>query len=161
MRLRVVLAAMILVALPVNAHRGHDALSVVTIGTNGDVTVSHRFEAHDIEPALAEIAPNAQASLDDPEAVAALLAYAGQRFALATDRGPIVLTAGKPEIGASEVRLLFTGKAPARLRKLTVQSSLLTDVYRGQVNQVNIKTTGGVRTLTFRGAGSQTMTIAP
>lgn len=38
------------------AHRGHDAMSVVTLADNGAVTVSHRFEAHDLEPALAEIA---------------------------------------------------------------------------------------------------------
>ncbi len=52
------LALGLTVVAPAQAHRGHDSLAVVTLA-DGSVTVSHRFEAHDIEPALAKIAPGA------------------------------------------------------------------------------------------------------
>jgi len=59
-----------LTPLPAAAHRGHGALSVVEIDVkSGEVRVSHRVATHDAEPALALIAPDAQTSLDDPDAV--------------------------------------------------------------------------------------------
>lgn len=158
-RFLAIVALCLLGATPLPAHRGHDALTVVTIDANGGISVSHRFETHDIEPALAMIAPDAQASLDDPDAVAALVAYAGRAFRLASERGDILLVPGQPEIGASEVRLPFTAKPQGRFRKLTVSSSLLADVHRAQLHQVNVKSPAGVRTLTFRGGGSQTLVL--
>ncbi len=62
-----------LAPLPAVAHRGHGAMSVVDIDVrSGEVRVSHRVATHDAEPALALIAPDAQTSLDDPEAVEAV-----------------------------------------------------------------------------------------
>jgi hypothetical protein len=69
-------ASLVLAPLPAAAHRGHAALSVVDINAKtGAVTVRHRVAAHDAEPTLAVIAPDANASLDDPEAIEALKAY--------------------------------------------------------------------------------------
>ena len=60
-------------ASPALAHRGHAGLTVVEIDpASGAVSVVHRFAAHDVEPALVSIAPEAQPSLDDPRAVADL-----------------------------------------------------------------------------------------
>lgn len=153
------LALAILVIVPAHAHRGHDALSVVTVDARGGVTVSHRFEAHDLEPALAEIAPDAQASLDDPQAVAALVAYLGRHFALASERGPVALVPGKIDIGASQVRIAFTGHATGPPTRLIVTSRLLTDIYPRQVNQVNVRSGNVVRTLVFTGDDTQTVKL--
>jgi len=146
---------------PAAAHRGHDALSVVTVAANGTLTVSHRFEASDLEPALAEIAPNAQPSLDDPEAVAALVAYLQRRFTLSSERGPIALVPGKTELGPSEVRVSFTGNAGRPLKRLTLRSDVLGDVYPNQLNQVNVRTGSTTRTVTLSGGDSRTLDIAP
>jgi hypothetical protein len=146
---------------PASAHRGHDALSVVTIGSNGAVTVSHRFEASDVEPALAAIAPRAQPSLDDPDAVAALVTYLGTHFRLASERGPIVLRPGPVELGAAEVRLSFTGTVPRTAKRLTISSDLLGDMYPGQVNQVSVRVGTTTRTLAMAAGEVQTITLAP
>ena len=153
------LALAFVVAAPVQAHRGHDALSVVTLDAAGGVTVSHRFEAHDLEPALAAIAPGAQASLDDPAAVAALVTYLGRRFTLASERGPIALRPGEIEIGSSQVRIAFTGRAARPPARLAVTSRLLTDVYPRQVNQVNVRFGKLVRTLVFKSDDAQTVSL--
>ena len=146
---------------PAAAHRGHDALTVVTVAANGSLTVSHRFEASDIEPALARIAPNAQPSLDDPEAVEALVAYLQRRFTASSERGPIALVPGKTDLGASEVRVSFTGNASRPFRRLTLRSDLLGDVYPNQVNQVNIRAGATTRTLALSAGDSATIDIAP
>ena len=146
---------------PASAHRGHDALTVVTVGAGGTLTVSHRFETSDIEPALGEIAPNAQPSLDDPDAVEALVAYLQRHFAVSSERGPIVLAPDKTDLGASEVRISFTGSAGRPFRRLTVHGDLLSDIYPDQVNQVHIRSEAITRTIALSAGDSPTIAIAP
>ena len=148
-------------AWPVAAHRGHDALSTVVIEADGRILVTHRLEASDIEPALAIIAPAAQANLDDPEAVAALVAYLGSRFRLSGDDRPIMLAPAGSQLGGAVVQFSFAGRAKQPPKRLTVTSQILTDVHPLQVNQVNIRRGNTVQTLTFRRGGSQTVTTRP
>src|SRR5262249_53460995 len=85
-------AGLVLAPLPAVAPRGHAALSVVEIDAKtGAGTVSHRLPAHDAEPALAVIAPDAQASLDDPEAVEALKSYVAKRFSVSVNDAAVAL----------------------------------------------------------------------
>ncbi|MEM1134186.1 MAG: DUF6702 family protein [Pseudomonadota bacterium] len=73
------------VVLPaqLSAHRGHQALTTITVDSRNDaVFVTHRLSAHDVEPVLANIAPDSAPSIDDPDSEAALLAYMQARFAL-------------------------------------------------------------------------------
>ncbi len=158
MRGALALLAVVAVIAPAQAHRGHDSLSVVTLA-DGTVTVSHRFEAHDIEPALAKIAPKAQTSLDDPEAMAALRAYIQRRFVLTIDGKPVPLTYATTDLSHAEVRIDYTGRAPRKPKSVAVRSSVLTDVYRGQVNQVNVRQGNTVKSLTLRGAGTGSVTL--
>jgi len=146
---------------PAAAHRGHDALTVVTVASDGALIVSHRFETSDIEPALARIAPDAQPSLDDPEAVAALVAYLQRHFTVSSERGPIALTPGKSDLGASEVRISFTGTAGRPFRRLTLSGDMLGDIYPGQVNQVNVRAGATTRTVALSAGDVQTIAIAP
>ena len=149
--------ALALLAAPALAHRGHDSLTVVTLGADDRVTVSHRFEAADIEPALATIAPQAQVSLDDPEAIRALQAYLARRFVLSDATGPIALTPGRVDIDAQEVRIAFTGTAHAKTRALTIRSTILDDVYPHQTNQVNVRLGPVIRTLAITDGSPQTV----
>lgn len=148
-----------LLAAPASAHRGHDALTVVTLGAANAVTVSHRFEAHDIEPALGAIAPDAQASLDDPDAVRALVAYLGRRFVLSDAKGAVALTPGKVDVDAQEVRVAFTGHVRPGTKALTVRSSVLRDVYPRQVNQIEIRRGRTVRTIVVRDSAAHRVSL--
>lgn len=160
-RAAVMIAALglLLAPLPAAAHRGHGVLSVVEIdaGTGG-VKVSHRIPAHDVEPALAQIAPNAQASLDDPDAVEALKAYMLQTFSLKVDGTVVALTLRDLTLGADEVRFEYAGQLPPADARaaIEVRAAMLADVHGDEVNQVNIRRLGVTRTLVFNGpdAGS-------
>jgi hypothetical protein len=148
-------ASLVLAPLPAAAHRGHAALSVIEINAKtGLVTVSHRVPAHDAEPALAVIAPDANASLDDPEAIEALKVYMLKQFCVAVDGKIVELTLKDLTLGADEVRFEYVGKiAPADAAALIgVKAAMFADVYNDEVNQVNIRRFGVTRTLVFTGA---------
>jgi hypothetical protein len=149
---------MALSTLPAAAHRGHDAMSVVRITADNRVTVSHRFEVMDIEPALIQISPNAQPSLDDPDAVKALGAYLGTHFTLATEAGPVRLVAGAIDLGAAEAQFTFTGRLPPAARRLIIQGNVLGGIYPRQLNQVNV--TAGDVTRTFSMTSGDSLTMA-
>ena len=141
------------------AHRGHDAMSVVTLDPDGKVTVSHRFEAHDLEPALAEIAPNAQTSLDDPDAIAELKTYLLAHFHLRAEGQEVPLSVTSVEVGVRDVRVDYAGSVQGRPKAVAVQSTILRDIYPRQVNQVVVRRGTFVRTLRFSGDEVQTVAL--
>ena len=150
---------LVLAPLPAAAHRGHGALSVVDIDVrSGEVRVSHRVATHDAEPALALIAPDAQTSLDDPEAVEALKLYMDKRFVVAVADQPVTLTLKAMTLGADEVRFEYAGKVSTTQTRANVAviAAMFADVYGDQVNQVNIRRAGVTRTLVFAGAEAAT-----
>lgn len=136
-------------------------MTTVTVLPNGQVRVSHRFAAHDVEPALAEIAPNAEANLDDPAAISAFVGYLRRTFTLASERGPILLSPGPIDVESDEVRIGFVGKARAPIHQLSIMSRVLTDIYPQQVNQVNVRVGGVVQTLTFTNSDTKTINLKP
>lgn len=148
-------AGLALAPFPAAAHRGHGALSVVEIDTKtGVVRVSHRVPAHDAEPALAVIAPDAQASLDDPDAITALKAYMIKQFCVAVNDKIVDLTLEDLTLGADEVRFDYVGKVPTAdvATTIGVKAAMFADVYGDEVNQVNVRRFGVTRTLVFTGA---------
>ncbi|MFN3468596.1 MAG: DUF6702 family protein [Novosphingobium sp.] len=159
--LRLAVAAFGLLAAavpPAGAHRGHDAMSVVTVEP-GRIAVSHRFEAHDLEPALAAIAPAAQASLDDPDAIEALKGYLQTRFTLRAAGKPVPLSFRSIEVGVRQVRVDYEGRLKRAPKALAVQSTILRDVYGKQVNQVVVRSGKTVRTLRFAGNETQVVNL--
>lgn len=145
-------AGLVLAPLPAAAHRGHGVLSVVEIDARtGGVKVSHRIPAHDAEPALAQIAPDAQASLDDPDAIDALKTYMLRTFSVGVNGDAVNLTLKDMTLAADEVRLEYVGKvAPADVRAtVEVRAAMFADIYGDEVNQVNIRRLGVTRTLVF------------
>lgn len=139
-------ALLLLAASPALAHRGHATLSVVEIdATSGVVAVTHRMAAHDVEPALANIAPDAQPSLDDPEAVKALIAYVGQRFRI---DGVALAFAGQ-RLAGDTVVLRFAGRLKGKPKSLRIAGALFGETHADHTTQVNVRRGGETRSLVF------------
>jgi len=147
---------------PALAHRGHAGLTVVEIdAASGAVTVVHRFAAHDVEPALVSIAPEAQPSLDDPRAVAALEAHLGQRFRLDVDGARVALHRTDTALAGDNIRVDFAGERPAAAagaHSVRIDLDFFPGVHDDQEQQVNVRIGGVTRTLVFRpGTPAQTL----
>ena len=149
-------------ATPALAHRGHAGLTVVEIDpASGAVSVVHRFAAHDVEPALVSIAPEAQPSLDDPRAVADLEAHLRQRFRLDIDGAAIPVTHAATDLAGDNVRIAFTGETTDRsIAAVTIDLDFFPGVHDDQEQQVNVRINGVTRTVVFRpGSRAQTVTF--
>lgn len=137
-----------------SAHRGHAGLTVVEIvPATGAVSVSHRFAAHDVEPTLVTVAPDAQPSLDDPDAVAALETHLGQRFRLSVDGANVPLTRSETKLAGDNVRVDFAGLRPssaASIGRVVVDLDFFPGVHDDQEQQVNVRIDGVTRTVVFR-----------
>lgn len=164
MRLTLLLAAGVLAlsaAAPVSAHRGHGGLTVIEIdAATGAVTVVHRFAAHDVEPALPVVAPDAQPSLDDPDAVAALEDHLDRRFRLEVDGERVDLDHAATSLAGDQVRVDYAGaRTPeAAVRSVRVDLDFFPGVHDDQEQQVNVRTAGVTRTVVFR-PGSVAQTV--
>lgn len=144
--MRLALAALLLLAAPAAAHRGHATLSVVEIDAkSGAVVVTHRMAAHDVEPALVAIAPAAQPSLDDPDAVQALIAYVRQRFRIS---GVPLAFAGQ-RLAGDLVELRYTGRLKGRPATLGIAGALFGETFPDHTTQVNVRRAGETRSVVF------------
>ena len=148
---------------PAAAHRGHSVLTVVEVDRAANVAkVTHRMAAHDVEPALPTVAPDAQPSLDDPDAVRALQAYVADAFIVDDGSGPapqeIVLT----RMAGDEVELGYRVPLAPGASSLTFDSRLFVEVHPDIEVQVNLRVGGTTRTLVFHPSdGPQTLPLEP
>ncbi len=130
----------------------------------GAVSVVHRFAAHDVEPALVSIAPDAQPSLDDPKAVAALEDHLAARFRIDVDGAPVALRRTETALAGDNIRIQFDGDrvagdqaAPAP-RSIRIDLDFFPGVHDDQEQQVNVRVDGVTRTVVFRpGSAAQTV----
>jgi len=154
-------AAMLVLPGAALAHRGYASLTVVAIdAATGAMTITHRMAAHDVEPALSVIAPDAQQSLDDPAAVAALVAYAGRAFQVwDADGKAVVLQHQGTKLAGDSVELVYVAQLPAPARAVSVDSNLFEDAHDDQENQVNVRRSGVTKTAVFR-LGSEAQRIS-
>ncbi|HZW15298.1 MAG TPA: DUF6702 family protein [Brevundimonas sp.] len=161
---RTLLTAALIAALatPAMAHRGHAGLTVVEIDPiSGAVSVTHRFAAHDVEPALPTIAPEAQPSLDDPRAVADLESHLGARFRVAVDGADVPVRHAGTDLAGDNIRVDFAGETTDRdIDAVTVDLDFFPGVHDDQEQQVNVRIGGVTRTVVFRpGSTAQTVTF--
>lgn len=132
---------------PAAAHRGHATLSVVEIDAKtGAVMVTHRMSAHDVEPVLANIAPDAEPSLDDAKAIEALIAYVGRAFRIAG----VPLAYASQSLAGDTVVLRFTGKLQGKPAELAIAGGLFGETHADHATQVNVRRAGVTRSLQFR-----------
>ncbi len=160
--MRFILALMLAVGLagPAAAHRGHSGLTVVEIvPATGAVSVVHRFPAHDVEPALVSIAPDAQPSLDDPEAVTALETHLAERFRIDVDGAQVALQRAETVLAGDNIRIDFAGARTAgTARSVRIDLDFFPGVHDDQEQQVNVRIDGVTRTVVFRpGSAAQTV----
>ena len=159
---RALLAAVLIAGLagPALAHRGHAGLTVIEIDpASGAVSVVHRFAAHDVEPALVSIAPEAQPSLDDPRALSDLETHLRQRFRLDIDGAAIPVTHVATDLAGDNVRVAFAGETTDRdITAVTIDLDFFPGVHDDQEQQVNVRINGVTRTVVFR-PGSQAQTV--
>ncbi|HYC97727.1 DUF6702 family protein [Brevundimonas sp.] len=161
---RTLLTALLIAGLasPALAHRGHGGLTVVEIDpASGAVHVTHRFAAHDVEPALPSIAPEAQPSLDDPRAVADLETHLGARFRMAIDGAAVPVGHAGTALAGDHVRVEFGGEtADGDVEAVTIDLDFFPGVHDDQEQQVNVRVGGVTRTMVFRpGSEAQTVTF--
>ena len=131
---------------PAHAHRGHSSLAVVEIDAkSGALSVTHILQAHDVEPALVDLAPDAQPSLDDPDAMAALVAYLGRQFRIAG----VALSPAGQRLSGDKVELRYIGRLKGKPAQLRISGSLFGDSYDDHQTQVNVRRAGITRTLLF------------
>jgi hypothetical protein len=135
-----------------SAHRGNDMLSVIEIeAATGALRVTHHFAAHDLEPALPRIAPDVAASLDDPDAQAALTRYVDARFRLSGGGAAAVpLRFEAIRLSGDDVRLIYRGTMSLPAKTLSIDSRLLADLYPDETHQVNVRRAGITRTVLLR-----------
>mgnify|MGYP001627397375 CR=1 FL=1 len=152
---------------PAQAHRGHASLSVVEFSDDGkSVVVTHVFSAHDVEPALVALAPDAQPSLDDPDAFIALVAHAGTAFGVWTAGGRVALDFTGEAFEGDRVTLVFKGTVPSEKAKVPkgktaksgplstvkVQANFFSQTHKDQHSQVNVRYRKVTRTVHFHGS---------
>lgn len=148
----------VLAAAPAAAHRGHATLSVVEIDArSGAVMVTHRMAAHDVEPVLANIAPDAQPSLDDPDAVKMLIAYVGREFRIAG----VPLTYVGQSLAGDAVVLRFKGRLQGKPKQLAIAGGLFGETHADHATQVNVRRAGITRSLQFRPGDPPQMLALP
>ena len=158
--IRLALVGLLLACGQAAAHRGHDLLSVVEIdAAAGTVTVTHRMAAHDIEPMLRKLAPDASPSLDDPVALLALTAYVGHAFGIASPRDDVPLTLEESRLAGDDVRLIYRGAASA-LAQLQVRSTLFVGLGLDSPHQVNVRRQGVTRSLYFDQASAPSQSVS-
>ena len=149
-------ALLLMLATPALAHRGHASLAVVEIDArSGAVVVTHRLIAHDVEPALVDIAPESQPSLDDPDAVKALVAYVGQRFCI----GGVALVPAGHSLSGDAVVLRYIGRLKGKPRQLLISGALFGETWDDHLTQVNVRRAGITRSINF-GPGDAAKSVA-
>lgn len=152
--------ALTALASPALAHKGHGGLSVVRINAEtGQITVTHRMAAHDVEPALPTIAPSAQPSLDDVNALWALERHLGDHFQLTVDGRPVALSRSDTRLAGDNVVVTYVGATDDReIDAVTVNLDFFPEAHEDQEILVNVRIAGVTRSARFRhGTPGQTL----
>lgn len=147
------------------AHQLKAALTTVRTNPRTElVEVVHRFYVHDAEQALPLLlGPGAAGGsdlYDDPAARLRFALYVHEAFRLSANDTALPLDLLGAEIEGEHLWIYQIGPVPAAdARTLQVHQPALQELWPDQVNQVNVRLRGPVRTLEFR-AGDAPGTLA-
>ena len=159
-RRRFMLCAMggVLWARAALSHRGHQAMSLVDIGLHGEVRITHTLFAHDTEPELLRLAPAAAPTVDDAEALQALLVHLSEAFRVNGARGKYLSHVLGPDVLTFVYETKIAVAANASPLSITVAYSLFSGSYKAPVGLVNVRYRGVTKGLQFlQGAAPQTV----
>lgn len=144
-------AVMSLAAASLGAHSFHATLAEVEFNEESKrVEIAIRLFTDDLEKALSARAGK-NVRLDLTEGVdASIAAYLRSNFVLRDDEGrEVELRWVGRESDARVTWVYVDGPLPARATRVSIQSSLLVELFEDQVNSVNIRRAGKRSGLTF------------
>lgn len=144
-------AGALAVAAAAHGHQMRAAISTVLFNPrSGNIEVMHRFYSHDAEHALQLLTNSPADLLDEPRDRLKFAVYVHDRFAL-TGHGAELepLTLVGAEIDGDYLWVYQRTPTPPDLTGLTVRFDALREIWRDQVNTLNVERAGQVHTLIF------------
>ena len=161
-RALVALALAVLLAPPVAAHRLKEALTTVEVNARtGLVEVIHRFWLHDAEHAIGRLGGLDGDIRRDRDLQQAFARYVAARFLLAdAAREPLELELLGVELDGPYVWVYQEMAAEHFAEIAYVAHGALQEIWRDQLNQVNVKRPSGTRSLRLR-AGDTLVALPP
>jgi hypothetical protein len=159
LRLYTIIALLLLVVAPVQAHQQKAAFSQLLLNPRtGLLEVAHRFLLHDAEHAVQQLFDSKADIIADPATQQRFADYVVARFAITqADGSDLALEYVGVELDRSFIWVYQEAKPPVS-SPLTISHSALLDVWSGQENMVNIEGLGELKTLYFE-AHRDTLTI--
>jgi hypothetical protein len=136
------------------AHRMPGSLSTIkTNASTGIIEIIHRLHIHDAELGMVVLTGERQLTLDQLSGRARLALYVEEQFIIAPvvdgkigPRLPLELIGAELDGDFVLVYQQYAGKLPA---EIAVSDTILSDVFPGQINHVNVATGDEIRSLTF------------
>ena len=142
------------------SHRGHQTMSLVDIGVQGEVRITHTLIAHDTEPELLQLAPAAAPTVDDADALHALLVHLSDAFRVNGARGTYLSHELGPDVLTFVYQTKIAVPANAAPLSITIAHSLFPASHTALVGFVNVRYRGVTKGLQFvRGTAPQTVTF--
>ena len=136
------------------AHRMPGSLSTIkTNAETGIIEIIHRLHIHDAELGMVVLTGERQLTLDQLAGRARLALYVEEQFSVAPvvdgeigQRLPLELIGAELDGDFVLVYQQYAGDLPA---DIAVRDTILSDVFPGQINHVNVATRDEIRSLTF------------
>jgi hypothetical protein len=150
LRLLSLIALVLIVSAPVQAHQQKAAFSQILLNPrSGLLEVAHRFLLHDAEHAVQQLFDSKADIIADPATQQRFAEYVVERFAISeVDGTPLPLEYVGVEIERSFIWVYQQAKPPTS-KALTITHSALLDVWSGQENMLNVEGLGELKTLFF------------
>ncbi len=148
---------MSLVLSTVWAHQKKTAITTILFNERtANIEIMHRFLIHDAEHAVKQISGDSfggQANIIASENTRqAFSQYVSERFSILDQNGKrLELTLLGPEIDGGSIWVYQEIPIPADLQSMTIRHNALRDIWREQVNRVNVEYNKTTRTLIFQG----------
>jgi len=129
------------------AHRGHQTLSLVDVDARGEVRITHTLTAHDTEPELVRLAPAANPSVDDPDALQALLDHLAGGFTVNGSRAELLsYNLGSDMLTfVHRARVALAGKGLPQ--RFTIDYKLFAGSHSAPVGLVQVRYRGATKSL--------------
>ncbi|WP_026942133.1 DUF6702 family protein [Hellea balneolensis] len=145
--------AAIMAGLPFSASAHREKKTLTTIEWDADekmLNVIHSYHLHDAETALAAAGIIDRPDLFSLKARAQLALYTEKHFSLLSAGAPIDLEILGAETEAKTVYVYQQAKMKTVPTELLVSASMLRDIIPGQLNNVDVKLSGAVRSIQFK-----------
>lgn len=146
----VTLIVSFIVPVGANAHRMDSALSIINIGANGTVEITHRLFAHDIEHQF-ELNSIGMDYFETPEGQRQIETYLRQAFIFNDAQNqPIALNFIGAQIEGDLLYVYFEGQI-GNNGEFNIDSNILNQFSAAQTNFVNIHKGDTIKSVVFSG----------